>query len=230
LRPAAAGENKHVEANLGSLAVVGVSTALGASGRPGYAWHLTPTGSAARLRGISAVSANTAWTSGSLVGRSCRRSTAGQTWQNVSPPGTAAFQFRDIESFDADHAVILSIGNGTDSHVYVTSDAGQHWTQTFTNDDPNAFYDCVTFSNSGRGLALSDPVDGRFRIIATNDGGSTWHVVAADMPAALPGEFAFAASGQCLVTDNGRRAWFGTGGAAQARVFHSAAHLVTKHG
>jgi photosystem II stability/assembly factor-like uncharacterized protein len=41
------------------------------------------------------------------------------------------------------------------------------------------------------------------------------------MPAALPGEFAFAASGECLVTDHGRRAWFGSGGAAQARVFRS---------
>jgi photosystem II stability/assembly factor-like uncharacterized protein len=41
------------------------------------------------------------------------------------------------------------------------------------------------------------------------------------MPAALPGEFAFAASGQSLVTEHGRRAWFGTGGAAQARVFRS---------
>jgi photosystem II stability/assembly factor-like uncharacterized protein len=202
------------------LALVGVSTALGASGRHGYAWDLTPTGSAARLRGVSAISANTAWTSGSL-GTVLRTVNGGQTWQNVSPPDTAALQFRDIEAFDADHAVILSIGNGSDSRVYVTSDAGQHWTQTFTNDDPNAFYDCMTFFNSRRGLALSDPVDGRFRIIATNDGGSSWHVVAADMPAALPGEFAFAASGQCLVTDHGRRAWFGTGGAAQARVFHS---------
>jgi photosystem II stability/assembly factor-like uncharacterized protein len=41
------------------------------------------------------------------------------------------------------------------------------------------------------------------------------------MPPALPGEFAFAASGECIVTDHGHTAWFGTGGAAQARVFRS---------
>jgi photosystem II stability/assembly factor-like uncharacterized protein len=146
----------------------------------------------------------------------------GATWEQVGPPGTSTLQFRDIEAFDADRAVILSIGNGSDSRVYVTSDAGKHWVLTFVNDDPDAFYDCMTFFDDRRGLALSDPVGGKFRIIATNDGGLSWHVVSpAGMPAALPGEFAFAASGQCLVTDHGRRAWFGTGGAAQARVFRS---------
>ncbi len=41
------------------------------------------------------------------------------------------------------------------------------------------------------------------------------------MPAALPGEFAFAASGQCLVSAGGKDAWFATGGGAEARVFHT---------
>ena len=41
------------------------------------------------------------------------------------------------------------------------------------------------------------------------------------MPDALPGEFAFAASGQCLTSNDGRKAWFGTGGGAEARVFRS---------
>jgi photosystem II stability/assembly factor-like uncharacterized protein len=201
------------------LAAVGISTAFGPSGGGSYAWHLTPTGSDARLRGVSAVSATTAWTSGSL-GTVLRTVDGGATWQSVGPPGTTGLQFRDIEAFDADHAVILSIGNGGDSRIYVTSDAGQHWALTFVNDNPDAFY-CMTFFDSRRGLALSDPVDGRFRIIATSDGGQSWQLAGSAMPAALPGEFAFAASGQCLVTDHGRRAWFGSGGAAQARVFRS---------
>src|SRR5262245_48848907 len=80
----------------------------------------------------------------------------------------------------------------------------------------------MTFFDSKRGLALSDPVDGKFQIIATDDGGTSWHVASsAGMPPALAGEFAFAASGQCLVSDHGKRAWFATGGADQARVFRS---------
>ena len=55
------------------------------------------------------------------------------------------------------------------------------------------------------GLALSDPVNGRFRILATDDGGRSWQVVDADMPPALPGEFAFAASGQCSSHGASRR-------------------------
>jgi photosystem II stability/assembly factor-like uncharacterized protein len=196
------------------LAVAAVSLAFAWAGEASYAWHDTPTGSAARLRGVSAISASVAWTSGSL-GTVLRTVDGGATWQQVSPPGTETLQFRDIEAFDADHAVILSVGNGSDSRVYVTSDAGRHWTLTFVNDDPNAFYDCMTFFDSRRGLALSDPPDGKFRIIATDDGGLSWRVTSsAGMPPALPGEFAFAASGQCIVTDHGRRAWFGTGGAA----------------
>jgi photosystem II stability/assembly factor-like uncharacterized protein len=200
--------------------VVGVS--LAAAGRPGYAWQDTPTGSAARLRGVSAVSATTAWASGSL-GTVLRTTDRGATWDEVGPPGTANLQFRDIEAFDADHAVIMSLGdNPSDFRIYVTSNGGASWALTFVNQEPTAFYDCMTFFDSRRGLALSDPPDGlHFRVIATDDGGLTWHVTGAQMPEALPGEFAFAASGQCITTDHGRRAWFGTGGAAQARVFRS---------
>jgi photosystem II stability/assembly factor-like uncharacterized protein len=49
----------------------------------------------------------------------------------------------------------------------------------------------------------------------------SWQIVSqGGMPPALPGEAAFAASGECL-TSHGQRAWFGSGGGAQARVFSS---------
>jgi photosystem II stability/assembly factor-like uncharacterized protein len=203
------------------LTVAGMAMGTPAK-RRNLSWHLTPTGSTARLRGLSAVNANLAWASGS-AGTVLRTVDRGATWQQVGPPGTDTLQFRDIEAFDADHAIILSIGSGSDSRIYVTSDAGQHWTLAFMNDDPNAFYDCMTFFDRKRGLALSDPPDGvKFRILSTSDRGQSWHVVdPAGMPPALPGEFAFAASGQCITSNHGNRAWFGTGGAAQARVFRS---------
>jgi len=198
---------------LGVLAVAGTAAAL-ASARPegsGYSWHETPTGTTASLRGLSAVSATTAWASGA-------------TWQNVTPAGSPpTLQFRDIEAFDEDNAVALSVGTGTDSRIYWTADGGAHWTLAFVNTDPNAFYDCMTFFDNKRGLALSDPPDGiKFRILSTSDRGRTWSVVnPAGMPPALPGEFAFAASGQCITSAHGHRAWFGTGGAEEARVFRS---------
>jgi photosystem II stability/assembly factor-like uncharacterized protein len=203
-----------------ALVLASLVLPLASAAAPSFSWQLTPTGSTARLRGLSAVSAQVAWASGSL-GTVLRTVDAGQIWQSVGPPDTSTLQFRDIEAFDAEHAAILSIGTGSDSRIYVTSDGGQHWALTFVNDHPDAFYDCMAFFDRKHGLAVSDPVDGRFRIIVTSDGGLTWDIATGEMPAALPGEFAFAASGECLVTAGGRDAWFGTGGAAEARVFHS---------
>ena len=202
--------------------LVALTASLASAGEKPLSWHLAPTGSAARLRGLAAISDRVAWASGSL-GTVVRTVNRGATWEQVGPPGTQDLQFRDIEAFDADRAVILSIGSGSDSRIYWTADAGSHWTLGFVNPDPNAFYDCMTFFDQKRGLALSDPPDGqKFRIIATDDGGRSWHVVdPAGMPEALPGEFAFAASGQCIASDHGHRAWFATGGGAQARVFRS---------
>ena len=202
-----------------------MAVAPAAAARPGYAWHDTATGTTAHFRGLSAVSASTAWVSGYTAtdGVVMRTTDGGTTWQDVSPPGAAGLQFRDIEAFDANRAVAMSIGaNPTDFRIYVTADGGQTWNLTFVNAEPAAFYDCMTFFDKKRGLALSDPPDGQhFRIIATDDGGMSWHVTGLQMPMALPGEAAFAASGECLTSDHGHRAWFGTGGSTQARVFRS---------
>ncbi len=185
------------------------------------AWRLTPTGSDARLRGLAAVGRTVAWAAGS-GGTVLRTTDAGRNWQKVGPPDAAGLELRDIEAFDAKRAVVLAIGEGEASRVYRTSDGGRTWTLGFKNTEPKAFYDCVTFFDSRRGLAVSDPVDGRFRLIATADGGRSWRVLpGAGMPAALEGESAFAASGQCLVSHGSRDVWLATGGGSRARVFHS---------
>jgi photosystem II stability/assembly factor-like uncharacterized protein len=211
---------KRISLLVASLTLAAASVALAWGASRDYAWQLTPTGSNASLRGLSAVSERIAWASGNQ-GTVLRTVNKGTTWESVGPPGTAALQFRDVEAFDADTAVILSIGSGPESRIYRTSDAGRTWSLVFLNDEPTAFYDCMAFFDKHRGLALSDPVNGRFRILATGNGGRSWRVVDASMPPALASEVAFAASGQCITTAGGRDAWFGTGGGAIARVFHS---------
>jgi photosystem II stability/assembly factor-like uncharacterized protein len=204
-----------------AFAAVAATTAFSPQREP--SWQRFDTGSVARLRGLSAVSADVAWASGS-AGTVLRTVDGGTTWQEVGPPGTADLQFRDIEAFDSDHAVALSIGEGEQSRIYVTSDGGETWIETFRNHDPAAFYDCMAFLDQRNGLALSDPVDGRFRVLATSDAGRSWQVLPPEgMPPALTGEFAFAASGTCLVAaeHGGDEAWFASGGAAQSRVFSS---------
>ncbi|MGA5872730.1 WD40/YVTN/BNR-like repeat-containing protein [Streptomyces cinereoruber] len=196
--------------------------AVGRHHGPALGWRLTPTGSDARFRGLAAVDRRTAWAAGSK-GTVLRTTDGGRSWRNVSPPGAQGLEFRDVEAFDARRAVVLAIGEGEASRVLRTEDGGATWTESFRNTDPRAFYDCMTFFDHRNGLALSDPVDGKYRILSTRDGGRSWRVLPdRGMPDALPGEAGFAASGQCLVSAGPRDVWLATGGAATARVLHSA--------
>jgi photosystem II stability/assembly factor-like uncharacterized protein len=182
------------------------------------------------FRGLDAVDRRTAWVSGaSTTGGAAkvyRTTDAGRSWQDVSPPDTVGLNFRDVEATDARTATVLAIGEGEASRMYRTTDGGRTWDETFRNDEPAAFYNCLDFYPDGRhGLAVSDPVDGKFRIAATDDGGRSWEVLPdAGMPDST-GEYNFSASGDCLVIA-GRDAWFGGGGAA-ARVFRSTDHGLT---
>ena len=160
--------------------------------------HIAPqdSGVEVRLRGISAVSADVAWASG-REGTVLRTLDGGKHWQVIKVPGAGELDFRDVEGFDADSAIVLSIGPGEASRVYRTGDGGRTWILALQNKDPRAFFDCMAFDGQ-RGWMLGDPVDSRFQIRVTDDGGRDWHLLQADMPEARADEAAFAASGTCI--------------------------------
>jgi photosystem II stability/assembly factor-like uncharacterized protein len=184
-------------------------------------WTTQPSGTTVRFRGVSAVSQRVAWASGDK-GTFARTVDGGMTWASATVPGASELDFRDVDAFDANTAYLLAIGPGEKSRIYKTIDGGKTWTLQFTNSNPKAFFDAMAFWDKDHGIAVSDPVDGRFLIIRTSDGGATWQQMAAEgMPEALNGEGAFAASGTCITVQGKSNVWFGTGGGAQARVFHS---------
>jgi photosystem II stability/assembly factor-like uncharacterized protein len=184
-------------------------------------WVAQVSGTSVRLRGVSAVSRRVAWTSGA-GGSYARTFDGGRTWQAGQVPGAAELDFRDVDAFDADTAYLLAIGEGERSRIYKTTDGGRHWTLQFQNRRAGAFYDCMAFWDERRGIAMSDPVDGRFLIIRTEDGGRTWNEIdPAGMPRALEGEGGFAASGTCVAVGGKSDAWFGTGGPEGPRVVRS---------
>ena len=184
-------------------------------------WTPQASGTTARFRGVSAASRSVAWASGS-GGTYARTTDGGATWRAGVVPGAAQLDFRDVEAVDANTAYLLSIGPGEQSRIYKTTNAGNDWTLQFTNRDPKAFFDAFAFWDARSGIAMSDPVDGRFIVIKTTDAGATWKKIPREnFPAVLEGEAAFAASGTCIAVQGKHNVWLATGGAPVARVFRS---------
>src|SRR3954447_26438571 len=151
-----------IAALVASLAALTPGTA---SAGTGLSWRDVPTGSDAQFRGLAPVTSPVAWVSGT-EGTVLRAGDGGRHWRDVSPGGdTGDLEFRDIEAWDATHAVIMSIGTGGDSRIYRTDNGGRTWKQGFRNHSKTAFYDCLGFWDDRHGLAMSDPVHGKFRIL-----------------------------------------------------------------
>jgi photosystem II stability/assembly factor-like uncharacterized protein len=176
------------------------------------------------FRGVSAVNSKVVWVSGTkgTVGRTID---GGTDWTAAVVAGAEKLDFRDVKAFGDSTAYLLSAGPGEDSRIYKTADAGKTWVLQFKNPDKNAFFDALAFWDEKTGIALSDPVRGQFQFVTTADGGVTWKpLIPKELPPALPNEGAFAASGTCLIARGQSDAWFVTGGAKTARIFHSTDH------
>lgn len=177
---------------------------------PAIEWQTQTSGVTVRLRGVSAVSSLVAW-AGGANGTVLRTTDGGRSWQLRPVPGAETLDFRDVDAMSDRVAFALSIGPGESSRIYKTSDGGGHWDLQFANTDPKVFLDAMTFSDEAHGVAFSDSVDGRFVILTTATGGRAWDRVPADrLPAALPGEGAFAASGTNVAMYGRDHVWIGT--------------------
>jgi photosystem II stability/assembly factor-like uncharacterized protein len=178
---------------------------------PSLRWTAQASGVTARLRGVSAVSADVAWASGAR-GTVLVTSDGGRSWRIRPVPAADALDFRDVDAVSASTAYVLSIGPGEASRIFKTSDGGASWAEQFVNRDPEAFLDAMAFWDERHGVAVSDSVKGRFVILLTEDGGRHWSPSPPEgLPPALPGEGAFAASGTNVAVTGGHRAWFATG-------------------
>lgn len=177
----------------------------------------SPTG--VELRGLSVVSPRIVWASG-MHGTVLRTTDGGATWERDTIPGASVLDFRAIAATSRDVAHALSIGDS--SRIYRTTDGGRTWSLQFMSTRKGSFFDAIQFWDAKHGIAMSDPVDGHFLIIATDDGGDSWHEMpGSGMPPALRGEGGFAASGTCLIVRGDSDAWLVSGGASVARLYHS---------
>ncbi|NUP72092.1 MAG: glycosyl hydrolase [Gemmatimonadaceae bacterium] len=195
-----------------------------ASGAPvatgGAQWTPVTSPTDVELRGLSVVSPNVVWASGQR-GTVVRTTDGGRTWSRDTVPGAGALDLRAIAATSALVAHAISIGDS--SRIYGTADGGRTWTRRWSATRKGTFLDAIRFWDARNGIAMSDPVDGRFLLLVTADGGDSWQEVPASaLPPALPGEGGFAASGSCLTVAGHADVWFASGGASVARVYHSA--------
>jgi len=180
------------------------------------AWEPLKTETTASFRGLSVVNDRVVWASGTR-GTVIRSGDGGDSWTVDSVPGAATLDFRAIHALNERVAHVAA----TAGRIWRTTDGGRTWSPRYQASDTTMFLDAIVFADDRFGLALGDPIGGRFVILVTRDGGDTWsEAPVSSRPAAAEGEAAFAASGTSLVFAGVRHAWLGTGGSA-ARVFRS---------
>ena len=198
-----------------ALMIISLSFTAVAAGQ----WIKYPVDTTASFRGLAVVDSRVIWASGT-GGTVIRTTDGGDSWQVITVPGAENLDFRDIEAFDSKTAYILSIGNGDASRIYKTIDGGKTWSLQFTNREDAAFYDALACWDRKNCIAMSDPVDGFYRLLETRNG-VDWTIIDTEkMDKAMQGEAAFAASGTCLIAV-GRNTVFLVTGGSDARVFRS---------
>lgn len=178
--------------------------------------ELLSSGSKTSLRGLSVVNDNVVWVSGSngTVGRSTN---GGKTWQWRTVKGFEKNDFRDIEAFDAATAIIMSVADP--AYILKTTDGGESWKVVYENKTKGMFLDAMEFWNEQSGIVIGDPLEGKFFVARTFDGGNNWQEIPYDQrPAADSGEACFAASGTNIRVLDKDEAVFVSGG-TRSRLF-----------
>ena len=189
-------------------------------------WDLEDSHSTADLRGIDNVGGGVAWASGTN-GTVLRTEDGGYVWQTCSvPPGAEHLDFRGIQAFDANTAIVMSSGKGDLSRLYKTKDGCHTWKLVLKNRDKDGFWDALYFDRNQWGWLLGDPVKGAFVLYASEDAGRTWTRQHNKGLRVQPGaQSVFAASNSSL-TVLGPWATFASGGTRGAFLYSVVEHTI----
>ena len=186
-------------------------------------WKPQAVGTDASFRAVSLAGPDVVWIGGS-GGTFLRSADGGQTWQTGTVPDALTCDFRDVHAIDAQTAYLMSAGPAEkgQARIYKTTNGGQTWSLLYQTQQAGVFFDWMAFWDKNHGVVFSDPVNAKWFILTTADGGQSWQPVSeATLPLMQPGEAAFAASGTSLVVQGKRNAWIASGGATASRVFRS---------
>lgn len=148
------------------------------------------------IRGLSVVTDDIIWASGSN-GSVARSTNGGNTWEWITVPGYEKRDFRDIEAFDENTAIIMGVAEP--AVILKTTDGGKNWRKVFEDTTKGMFLDAMEFNNDRSGSVIGDPIGTAIFFSYTKDQGETWNTTnnetLVNLLVAREGEAFFAASG-----------------------------------
>jgi photosystem II stability/assembly factor-like uncharacterized protein len=144
------------------------------------------------FRGLSVVNDSVVWASGS-GGSVAKSLDAGKTWHWQKVPGYENRDFRDIEAFGKDTAVIMAVAEP--AVILKTTDGGNTWKKVFEDTTKGMFLDAMYFDGF-LGVVVGDPINNHLFIAITNNQGENWENISYSVKDTFNrGEAFFAASG-----------------------------------
>ena len=142
------------------------------------------------------VNDNIVWASGS-GGTVAKSTDGGNTWQWLIVKDYEKMDFRDIEAFDSNTAIIMGIEKP--AVILKTINGGKNWYKVFEDTTKGMFLDAMSFADDETGMVIGDPVSNKPFIAMTFDQGESWiDPVKGDtskLPTLFSNEAFFASSG-----------------------------------
>src|ERR1700678_20576 len=109
-------------------------------------WQMQDSGTTAGLRGIDSVDGMVAWASGT-EGTVLKTTDGGAHWTKCAVPDAdkdgATLDFRGVQAWDSDTAIVMASGPGDKSRLYKTTDGCKRWALLFKNPDKDGFWDAI---------------------------------------------------------------------------------------
>jgi hypothetical protein len=168
------------------------------------------------FRGLSVVDSKVFWVSGTK-GTVVKSLDGGLTFKTFKVSDCANCDFRDIEAFDANIAIIMS--SGEVAKIYKTTDGGITWKQVMHDTTKHSFLDGMSFQKNNQvGYVYGDPTSKTtteqsfFALYETKDQGNTWKKIKIKKENLALGEASFASSGTGIQAINGQSLAIVSGG------------------
>jgi len=184
------------------------STAPSSNSSPG--WTIQNSGINTNLASVKAVSPSVAWAAGSQA-EVLATTNGGSTWNSVGAGAIGGADIYVINALDANTAFV-STTPGSSTIIYRTTDGGSTWTNVFSL--ASGFIDGIKMFDASNGIAVGDPVGGKWTVLKTNNGGAAWARIHTE-PLQVGSE---AGWNNALATFGSSNIWFGTD---SARIYRS---------